>query len=86
MDENTMKDIQKAIEISTALAEVTRIAQNEIVTSGDNLHDEMGYVSRKNYAERVATAYKVLEIVESITDRYPITGGDIYSRIYNIVK
>ena len=92
MEENTLREVSKAIEIMAALKDVKRIAQEEIDEyCGKGLYTEFGdhmNITSDDQAAllRVLANRKVIEIVRGIVDLNPCGSKAIYSRIYNQIR
>ena len=91
MEENTLLEVSKAIEIVEALKDVKRIAQKEIDEyCGKGLYceiDNHAIITSDDRASlnKVLANQKVIEIVKGIIELNPHASGNIYSRIFNSI-
>lgn len=92
MEENTMREVSKAIEIVEALKDVKRIAQEEIDEyCSKGLYHEIDNHANITSDDRISMSQvlanmKIIEIVKAIIELNPHDSGNIYSRIINQIR
>lgn len=92
MEENTLREVSKAIEIMEALKDVKEIAQEEIDEyCSKGLYtkcDDHAHITLDDRAalRRVLANRKIIEIIRGIIELNPYDSGSIYSRIYDQIR